>query len=165
MKATLEQAKEWAKRGLIDQKELERLTSSTQTASSLSQPKFLPLSLPCKSSSRKGPSRKTTPRRDKGENKTELEYRRILETREVKNLQREALKLRIGPPNQRCWYTPDYTYIDHNGLFTLCEVKGPYEQEDARVKRMAAAEWCASIGFMFVFAQKKDGQWKEEELA
>jgi len=90
----------------------------------------------------------------------------MLESRGHLQVERERLTLRIGPVGKRCAYTPDYTFHDaRSGQFTLCEVKGPFEYEDARVKRMAAAEWCQQKGFAFLFAQKTKHGWNEVYLA
>lgn len=165
MKASLDQLKEWAKRGMVAQEDVDRLINSTPPASSQPQPESRQPSLPCSGASQNKPKRK--PKLSAGrENKTELEFRAILQGRGHLRIERERLALRIGPVGKRCSYTPDYTFIDGvSGAFTLCEVKGAYEYEDARVKRMAAAEWCQQNGFAFLFAQKTKHGWNEVYLA
>lgn len=177
MKMTADQAKALANKSSVPQPDLMKAlgdlnvsTSLTQMANSPSPPKSHPASKPCKDACKKNPRSSTL---SKGrENKTEAEYREILERRGHQQIERERIKLRIGPPDQVCHYIPDYTYVDVvTGLWTLCEVKGPWEEDDARVKRMAAAEWCRQIGFAFVFAQKRKvekkqpAQWVETKLA
>lgn len=177
MKMSADQAKELARKSAIPQPDLIKALGDLNVSTSLipmesspSPPKSLPASKPCKDACKRNPR---SLKQEKGkENKTEAEYREMLEKRGHEQIERERLKLRIGPPDQVCHYTPDYTYIDVvTGLFTLCEVKGPFEHDDARVKRMAAAEWCRQIGFAFMFAQKKKvdkkskAQWIETKLA
>ena len=106
----------------------------------------------------------------KGMNKTEREYLNLfLKAQNAlwKNVERETLKLRIGPPDRRCNYTPDFTAVNvPSGRLVLIEVKGAYEREDARVKRMAAARWCSDHGVSFLFAKKdKFKFWSETWLA
>lgn len=84
-----------------------------------------------------------------------------------KEIEPHGVKLRIGPDGTRCWYTPDFTAVNTlTGMFTLFEVKGPFEYDDARVKRMAAARLCMRFGWAFVFAKRNTGgRWTEEGLA
>ena len=106
----------------------------------------------------------------KGMNKTEREYLNLFLLRGSnlwRNVERETLKLRVGPPDQRCTYTPDFTAVNLvSNRLTLIEVKGPFEREDARVKRMAAAKWCSERGISFLLAKRdKLKFWRETWLA
>jgi hypothetical protein len=142
---------EWVKKGLLDPS---ALTSSTQMESSPSPPKSpqesLPLPSKCNSTSK--------------ENKTEQAARRYLRELGFQGIEREKIKIRLGPEGQRCWYTPDF-FAMHYGSMCLIEVKGGFERDDARVKRMACAEWCEGVGMKFLFMQWKGKVWKNEWLA
>lgn len=84
-----------------------------------------------------------------------------------REIKAHGIKLQLGPDGHRCWYTPDFVAVNAlTGMFTLFEVKGPHEWDDARVKRMAAADYCRRVGWAFVFARRhKGGRWEEEGLA
>ena len=106
-------------------------------------------------------------------NRTEREYLNLfLLSRPALwiGVEREAVKLRIGPPDKRCTYTPDFSGCYFNtsagiSRFVLIEVKGAYEYEDSTVKRKSAARWCADRGIGFLFAQKTKEGWVETWLA
>ena len=72
-------------------------------------------------------------------NKLEAAYAVELEilkrSGEIMDWRFEALKLRLG---ERCWYTPDFLVLLHDGQVELHEVKG-FWRDDARVKIQAAA--------------------------
>ena len=79
----------------------------------------------------------------------------------------EPVKLRIGPPRTRCWYTPDFIEPSTNGLPIAWEVKGRAAngryraEDDALVKIKAAAELYAWL-FVFRLAWRDDSdgfQW------
>ena len=94
----------------------------------------------------------SAPRR--GMNKLETEYAAILSTLKaagyVQDYRYEAIKLRIGGEGERCWYTPDFLVVRSTGAIEIHEVKGPFEREDARVKRLAAARIYPEFRFFLV---------------
>jgi len=80
----------------------------------------------------------------------------------------EPIKLRIGPPGSRCWYTPDYMEMpEYDGRTILWDVKArgksgkPRVEDDALVKIKAAAD---KYGDFFSFAitwPNGNGGWDE----
>lgn len=106
-------------------------------------------------------------------NKTEREFLNtfLLSDPKWSRVEREAFTLRIGPAGERCSYTPDFSGMCASGAegafkrFCLVEVKGAFEREDARVKRMAAARWCREREIGFLFAQKTKSGWYQKWIA
>ena len=94
-----------------------------------------------------------------GANKTEQEFkvwRVMLTDHLIKcDIMYEAIKLRIGKPGARCWYTPDYWEVREGIAPILWDVKArgkdgkPRVEDDALVKIKAAAE---AYGHVFEFA-------------
>lgn len=127
----------FAKRGMISQEEVDRLTVVAGV-----------ISIDNKIRAAKVP------------NKTEEEFGRILDARIRKNelwgpLMFEGVKLRIAG---NCYFTPDWFCFDPNGRPTFFEVKGAHIWDDAKVKFKAAQEmhkWA-----MFEMHQKSKGQWR-----
>ncbi|WP_156921651.1 hypothetical protein [Desulfovibrio inopinatus] len=74
----------------------------------------------------------------------------------------EACKIRLADCG--CWYTPDFVATDREGATWIIEVKGAYEREDARIKRLVAARLVRAWGWKFLFAQWKKQQWEYTEL-
>lgn len=142
----------WVAKGLLDPS---ALTSSTQMASSLLPPKSPQESLPLPSKC------SSTSKENKTEQAARLHLSRLGYFREI---EREKIKIRLGPEGKRCWYTPDFSAA-MRGEFCLIEVKGGFERDDARVKRMVCAEWCKGVGIRFLYMQWKDKVWKKEWLA
>ena len=92
--------------------------------------------------------------------KTEAEYASILEVRkrvgEIIVYEYECLKLSIGEPGERCWYTPDFLVVTEQGT-ELHEVKGAYVRDKALVKWKAARRLYPH--FRWVWAQKDKEGW------
>ena len=91
-----------------------------------------------------------------GPNKTEQAFRAWRATQSIcTEIKYEAIKLRIGKPGARCWYTPDYWEITSEGGQILWDVKArakngkPRVEDDALVKIKSAAE---AYGHVFEFA-------------
>jgi len=96
-------------------------------------------------------------------NKTETEYRNMLMLRpDVLSAEHETVKFRIGGDGERCWYTPDFRVVLRSGAVEIHEVKGGYEREDARVKRLSAARFYRE--YRWVIARKLKTGWKIEEM-
>ena len=80
-----------------------------------------------------------------GPNKTEQAFYQHFADVGGATLIYEPIKLRIGPPGGRCWYTPDYMQTGQENPI-LWDVKakakdgGPRVEDDALVKIKAAAE-------------------------
>jgi len=139
--------------------------ASISTIPKASTQSVTPSPAPSKTSSTSSPTPEEL-RWGKGMNKTEREFLNTFLLRQGWTMvEREAVKLRIGPPDQRCTYTPDFEGVHYDHGFSIIECKGAYEYEDSRVKRMAAAKWCQERGIGFLFAQKTKGGWKQEWLA
>lgn len=96
-------------------------------------------------------------------NKTEAEYLGMLQ-RDANNvtIMPQAVKLAVGIPGKRCWYTPDFLVVTAEGIIEMHEVKGPYEHDDSRRARLAAQAQFPF--FRWVFGQKKGGAWTVVEM-
>ncbi|WP_051261710.1 hypothetical protein [Desulfovibrio inopinatus] len=110
---------------------------------------------------------KTKRPRSAGMNKTESRF--VCEYLEphkqdgvLKHWEYEAFKIRLA--EHQCWYTPDFMAVDSEGKIWMIEVKGGFEQEDARVKRLVAARMVREMGMRFLFAQLKGKTWTYTEL-
>lgn len=91
-------------------------------------------------------------------NKTERELLGMLRvTRGYIGVQRIRLTLA-----HRCTYTPDFDSVGVDGRLVLWECKGGFKWEDSWVKLKTAATMFPAI--LFMFAQKKDGQWTFTEI-
>jgi hypothetical protein len=110
------------------------------------------------SSSWKKPTGQRTP------NKTEILARARLEEEGYREIEFEPFNLRLGLPGQRCFYSIDYCGISPGGEFTLVEVKGGFERDDARVKRLTAARFVERWGWKFLFMQRKENRWTISHL-
>jgi len=148
--------------------------ASISTIPKASSQSLAPSPAPSKiSSTSKLPPSREELRWGKGMNKTEWEYLNLflLSRPQIWSMvEREAFKMRIGPLDQRCYYTPDFSGVHFNttvsiSKFALVEVKGAYEYEDSTVKRKAAAKWCLDRNIGFLFAQKTKAGWNETWLA
>lgn len=101
--------------------------------------------------------------KERGMNKTEENYARVLEVRrrsgEIQWWAYEAIKLRLA---DNTYYTPDFDVMRADGLLEIHEVKGHWE-DDARVKIKVAAE---QFPFRFLAVQavpkSKGGGWSVE---
>lgn len=71
----------------------------------------------------------------------------------------ECMRLRIG---HRAWYKPDFFVLLPDGRIRLEEVKGAFERQAERVRRLAAAAHYP-IPLWFV-TRDEDGCWHEEVL-
>lgn len=96
----------------------------------------------------------------KGPNKTELEYRQLLELRikagTLKTVYpHESIKFKIG--DGRCWYTPDFIAVNDKGQIECHEVKGGHVWDDASVKFKSAKRQYPD--FVWYWSQKKEGVW------
>lgn len=105
------------------------------------------------------------PRRTTGQNRTEREYATRLEvlrrSGELLSWEFEAVKLRIGPPRSRCWYSPDFLVVTEKEI-QLHEVKGTYCRDDARVKLLSAAREYPCFRF-YLCVKSREG-WKVSEV-
>lgn len=100
-----------------------------------------------------------------GMNKTESAYAVTLEERrivgEIMWYRFEGIKLRLADST---FYTPDFVVMDKEGLISLHEVKG-YWEDDARVKVKVIAEMYPFPVFAITKqAQKRGGGWTVEEF-
>ena len=75
----------------------------------------------------------------------------------------EALKLRIGPVGQRCWYTPDFFVVTPDS-YQLHEVKG-FMRDDARAKLLAGARVLPMFEFYLATRKGKRQPWKVHKIA
>lgn len=95
--------------------------------------------------------------KEKGMNKTEEEFSRILdralEDGEILRWQFEEVSLKIAPSTR---YIPDFVAIMPNGTWQVFEIKGHLE-DDAAVKFKAAAEKYPEISFHML--KKQMGKW------
>ena len=95
-------------------------------------------------------------------NKTEAEYMRMLaRDADIASATPHAIKFSISIPGKRCWYTPDVMVVRTSGIIEIHEIKGAWEEEDARVKRYSAQAqfpW-----FRWIYAQKTKAGWSIEE--
>jgi hypothetical protein len=157
MRITRAEAEEMIRRGLLSP---DALTNSTPKGNSQPPQQSPDPSKTCSTDSKR--KSKAKPKvKGRGENKLEREARLELESDSNLVVEREKIKIRIGPEGNKCWYTPDLLVYDKlSKKFALCEVKGPYEREDARVKRMACADWCKRVNIGFILAKKRKNERK-----
>jgi len=104
-----------------------------------------------------------------GPNKTEQSFGQWrMQANHAMTIEYEAVKVRIGKPGSRCWYTPDFIEISMTmALPILWDVKargkdgGPRVEDDALVKIKAAADHYSEI-FAFAIAWPDgNGGWAE----
>lgn len=96
------------------------------------------------------------PKRVAGLNKTEREWKAILESRGyIVHVQTITLLLAEG-----CRYTPDFWALEPDGTITFWDSKGGHVWEDSIIKQKTAAVMFPM--FRFVQAQKKAGKWTEK---
>jgi hypothetical protein len=95
--------------------------------------------------------------KEKGMNKTELEFSKILdkaqEDGDILRWQFEEVSLKIAPSTR---YIPDFIAVLPSGYWQVFEIKGHLE-DDAAVKFKAAAEKYPEISFHML--KKQRGQW------
>jgi len=110
-----------------------------------------PVTPPAKAKAREGPGKRVA-----GLNKTEREWKAMLESRGyVVHVQSITLTLA-----ERCTYTPDFWALEPDGTITLWDSKGGHVWEDSIIKQKTAAAMFPM--FKFVQAQKKGGKWTEK---
>ncbi len=89
-------------------------------------------------------------------NKTEQRYWEILQSRPgIYRAAHHTIKLQLA---EKCWYTPDFSFMDARGL-VFVETKGAFERDDAIVKLKTAARLFPQ--FTFIKAKFVKGQWTE----
>lgn len=103
--------------------------------------------------------------RETGMNKTEAAYAVTLEERRIVGdilwYRFEGVKLRLA---DNTFYSPDFVVMDKEGLISLHEVKG-YWEDDARVKVKVIAEmYPFPIYAVTARAKKHGGGWGVEEF-
>lgn len=95
--------------------------------------------------------------KEKGMNKTEKEFSKILDSAlasgEIARWQFEEVTLKIAPSTR---YIPDFVAVMPTGTWQVFEIKGHLE-DDAAVKFKAAAEKYPEISFHML--KKQNGQW------
>ncbi len=89
-------------------------------------------------------------------NKTEQRYWDILQSRlGIYRAAHHTIKLQLA---EKCWYTPDFSFMDARGL-VFVETKGAFERDDAIVKLKTAARLFPQ--FTFIKAKFVKGKWTE----
>ncbi len=89
-------------------------------------------------------------------NKTEERYWKILKADPMLSfVSHHTIKLQLA---EKCWYTPDFNFVDARGL-VFVETKGGFERDDAIVKLKTAARLFPQ--FTFIKAKYVKGQWTE----
>lgn len=91
-------------------------------------------------------------------NKTEAAYLALLRTQGHLWLGIQCVTLKLADD---CRFTPDFAYINHEGRFTLVDVKG-FQREDALIKAKVAARlfpWAS-----FVIVSKIKGGWDVKDV-
>lgn len=73
----------------------------------------------------------------------------------------EALRLRLGPVGERCWWTPDWCAW-RGSVLEVHEVKG-FMRDDARVKLMTAAR-CYPAAEVYL-GTREGGAWRVRRVA
>lgn len=90
-------------------------------------------------------------------NKTEQRYLQILQARfPFGHVQAHTIKLQLA---EKCWYTPDFSYVLPTGALVFVETKGAFERDDAIVKLKTAARQFPQ--FTFIKAKYVKGKWTE----
>lgn len=90
-------------------------------------------------------------------NKTERTYLQILQARFPNGyVQAHTIKLQLA---EKCWYTPDFSYVLPSGALVFVETKGGFERDDAIVKLKTAARQFPQ--FTFIKAKYLKGKWTE----
>lgn len=105
---------------------------------------------------------RVAPRRARSMTKTEEEFQRILIASHPNDLiYFQPLKFRIGVPQDRCFYTPDFMLIDRvSKHMTAFEVKGPYIWEDSTIKFKSARAQYPFIDWQ-MHQRQRNGTWTQ----
>lgn len=110
-----------------------------------------------------------------GANKTELAYGQYLDLqKKVSDLEEwwfHSIKLSVGIPGARCWWTPDFFLLYKDGHREIHDTKGtkrvagsekPYFKQHSRVKACAVVrEYGWSVYFVY---RLRNGEWERRAM-